>query len=173
MIHISISTSWIYHSRGSSLSFRQKTWFKIVNAYGLHSREILFRFVGKTNFKTWQVEASNLNSLWLVVGPFEEPWDTVAERLRRSTRNRLGLSRVGSSPAGVDSFLSCWIMFLGLNHRVLVVDAEKNVDTGILKLWTNPECTRTLPSRRQIQSVLGPCLWGDFKYDIIYVWTYS
>ena len=30
--------------------------------------------------------------------------DTVAERLRRSTRNRLGLSRVGSSPASVDSF---------------------------------------------------------------------
>ena len=27
--------------------------------------------------------------------------DAVAERLRRSTRNRLGLSRVGSSPAGV------------------------------------------------------------------------
>ena len=32
--------------------------------------------------------------------------DTVAEWLRRSTRNRLGLSRVGSSPASVDSFLS-------------------------------------------------------------------
>ena len=31
--------------------------------------------------------------------------DTVAERLRRSTRNRLGFSRVGSSPAGVDNFL--------------------------------------------------------------------
>ena len=30
--------------------------------------------------------------------------DTVAEWLRRSTRNRLGLSRVGSSPASVDSF---------------------------------------------------------------------
>ena len=30
--------------------------------------------------------------------------DTVAERLRRSTRNRLGSSRVGSSPAGVASF---------------------------------------------------------------------
>ena len=27
--------------------------------------------------------------------------DIVAERLRRSTRNRLGLSRVGSSPASV------------------------------------------------------------------------
>jgi hypothetical protein len=34
--------------------------------------------------------------------------DTVAERLRRSTRNRLGLSRVGSSPAGVD-VLQTWI----------------------------------------------------------------
>ena len=31
--------------------------------------------------------------------------DTVAERLRRPTRNRLGLSRVGSSPAGVDVFV--------------------------------------------------------------------
>ena len=30
--------------------------------------------------------------------------DTVAERLRRSTRNRLGVSRVGSSPASVDVF---------------------------------------------------------------------
>ena len=30
--------------------------------------------------------------------------DTVAEWLRRSTRNRLGLSRVGSSPASVDLF---------------------------------------------------------------------
>ena len=29
--------------------------------------------------------------------------DTVAEWLRRSTRNRLGLSRVGSSPTSVDS----------------------------------------------------------------------
>ena len=28
--------------------------------------------------------------------------DTVAERLRRLTRNQLGLSRVGSSPASVD-----------------------------------------------------------------------
>ena len=33
--------------------------------------------------------------------------DTVAERLRRSTRNRLGFSRVGSSPAGVDIFILC------------------------------------------------------------------
>ena len=32
--------------------------------------------------------------------------DTVAEWLRRPTRNRLGLSRVGSSPASVDRF--CW-----------------------------------------------------------------
>ena len=31
--------------------------------------------------------------------------DTVAERLRRLTRNQLGLSRVGSSPAGVVFFL--------------------------------------------------------------------
>jgi hypothetical protein len=31
--------------------------------------------------------------------------DTVAEWLRRSTRNRLGLSRVGSSPASVDFLL--------------------------------------------------------------------
>ena len=30
--------------------------------------------------------------------------DTVAERLRRLTRNQLGLSRVGSSPAGVENF---------------------------------------------------------------------
>lgn len=30
--------------------------------------------------------------------------DTVAERLRRLTRNQLGLSRVGSSPASVDLF---------------------------------------------------------------------
>ena len=29
--------------------------------------------------------------------------DTVAEWLRRSTRNRLGLSRVGSSPTSVES----------------------------------------------------------------------
>ena len=36
----------------------------------------------------------------------DEQRDTVAEWLRRSTRNRLGLSRVGSSPASVDlSFL--------------------------------------------------------------------
>ena len=32
-------------------------------------------------------------------------YDTVAEWLRRSTRNRLGLSRVGSSPASVDTVL--------------------------------------------------------------------
>jgi hypothetical protein len=32
-------------------------------------------------------------------------YDTVAERLRRLTRNQLGLSRVGSSPAGVALFL--------------------------------------------------------------------
>ncbi len=31
--------------------------------------------------------------------------DTVAEWLRRSTRNRLGVSRVGSSPASVGNFL--------------------------------------------------------------------
>ena len=31
--------------------------------------------------------------------------DVVAERLRRSTRNRLGLSRVGSSPADVELLL--------------------------------------------------------------------
>jgi hypothetical protein len=30
--------------------------------------------------------------------------DTVAERLRRLTRNQLGLSRVGSSPASVDIY---------------------------------------------------------------------
>ena len=34
-----------------------------------------------------------------------QQYDTVAERLRRPTRNRLGLSRVGSSPAGVDVFV--------------------------------------------------------------------
>ena len=34
----------------------------------------------------------------------QREYDTVAERLRRSTRNRLGFSRVGSSPAGVDTF---------------------------------------------------------------------
>ena len=33
-----------------------------------------------------------------------ETCDSMAERLRRSTRNRLGLSRVGSSPTTVDSF---------------------------------------------------------------------
>ena len=44
--------------------------------------------------------------------------DTVAEWLRRSTRNRLGLSRVGSSPASVDQFLHLlpvdwWMTFVG------------------------------------------------------------
>ncbi len=40
------------------------------------------------------------------------PEDTVAERLRRSTRNRLGLSRVGSSPAGVVFLSQIRIRFL-------------------------------------------------------------
>ena len=67
--------------------------------------------------------------------------DTVAEWLRRSTRNRLGLSRVGSSPASVDFFFAgggtmqcaaehdgfvtsqhkvCYsVLFLGISVRVL------------------------------------------------------
>jgi hypothetical protein len=40
-----------------------------------------------------------------VAGTSSKVCDTVAEWLRRSTRNRLGLSRVGSSPASVDIFL--------------------------------------------------------------------
>ncbi len=56
--------------------------------------------------------------------------DAVAEWLRRSTRNRLGLSRVGSSPAGVEtSFLlqsglvglhlcSCFVMVLTLSKSI-------------------------------------------------------
>ena len=35
----------------------------------------------------------------------------MAERLRRSTRNRLGFSRVGSSPAGVVTFWSSHFLF--------------------------------------------------------------
>ena len=35
--------------------------------------------------------------------------DTVAEWLRRPTRNRLGFSRVGSSPASVDPFLPSFL----------------------------------------------------------------
>jgi hypothetical protein len=38
--------------------------------------------------------------------------DTVAERLRRLTRNQLGLSRVGSSPAGVAFLSFCPIFFV-------------------------------------------------------------
>ena len=47
--------------------------------------------------------------------------DTVAERLRRSTRNRLGLSRVGSSPAGV-AFAATWITF----YILLLLDLLSN-----------------------------------------------
>ena len=41
----------------------------------------------------------------------------MAEWLRRSTRNRLGLSRVGSSPAGVEISFSCQIFS---SHNITV-----------------------------------------------------
>ena len=45
------------------------------------------------------IPLSILEVLKVVLSHFS--YDTVAERLRRSTRNRLGSSRVGSSPACV------------------------------------------------------------------------
>ncbi len=54
--------------------------------------------------------------MWCVilVSNTESIGDTVAEWLRRSTRNRLGLSRVGSSPTGV---AFCPRFMLGAKRR--------------------------------------------------------
>jgi hypothetical protein len=63
----------------------------------------------------------------------------VAERLRRSTRNRLGLSRVGSSPAGVafldhvyddeNNTLLIWLVVVGVCCKLFftVLDVAENV----------------------------------------------
>ena len=42
--------------------------------------------------------------------------DTVAEWLRRLIRNHLGLSRVGSSPAGVELNYICFLLFWAHRH---------------------------------------------------------
>ena len=42
--------------------------------------------------------------------------DTLAEWLRRSTRNRLGLSRTGSSPVGVVLFLRLVLILLNYGN---------------------------------------------------------
>ena len=51
----------------------------------------------------------------------------MAERLRRSTRNRLGLSRVGSSPAGV-VFAKITIIIILLLFIIAFVNNLRQVD---------------------------------------------
>ena len=56
--------------------------------------------------------------------------DTVAERLRRSTRNRLGLSRVGSSPTDVEFFLALYFV---IEYRSRYQDTDFQIFFMILE----------------------------------------
>jgi hypothetical protein len=66
--------------------------------------------------------------------------DTVAERLRRLTRNQLGLSRVGSSPAGVAFYLFL-LFFL---RRYIYYAIEKHENSHILRNRETRKNTRCL-----------------------------
>ena len=63
----------------------------------------------------------------------------MAERLRRSTRNRLGFSRVGSSPAGVDNFLPIEVLLNLYDKKVLLNFTEITTKHAILASRVNSD----------------------------------
>ena len=83
---------------------------RIVNVYLVYDtiKELIILFC-KEKMKTRYFLLRIYN---FTCGSFCYNNDTVAERLRRSTRNRLGFSRVGSSPAGVDDFAHFMSFFI-------------------------------------------------------------
>ena len=73
------------------------------------------------------VTQSDYNDIIICSSIFRCIKDTVAERLRRSTRNRLGLSRVGSSPAGVEIllFVAACITLIVLLHLLFRLSQQR------------------------------------------------